>query len=316
MKGIAHFASGVAVASCFPDAVSAAAAGGPLYFILGGVFGLLPDTIDFRFSRFFYRHDMEVAPDPNKPDARMIADAVAFAVNRVAETGKAVVIKLDTIRLGADLWQQYEVKFDVPARQVVVAYGPKVDTGGNPVDDEEPAPDRKASAPLACGVKLDYLAATKVDIFDGPLFRMEPTDDGRVVPRFIPWHREWSHSFLAGLFFGLLSGVIWGPLAGVVVLAAYAAHILVDQAGFMGSRLFFPFGKGRIGGLKWTHSGEALPNFGAVWLACLVIFWNLSRPMAAASGLDFYTLKALFYGLLAPACLLLFARRMLGEGAG
>ena len=311
MKGIAHFAAGVAVASCFPGAVAAAESGNPLYFVLGGIFGLLPDTIDFRFSRFFYRHDMEVAPDPLKPEPQMVADAVAFAVNRAAETGKPFSIKLDTIRLGADLWQQYEVQFDVPARQIVVSYGPVVDTGGNPVEDEVPAKRPTASAPLLCDVRLDYLARTKVDIFDGPLFRMEPEADGRVVPRFIPWHREWSHGFLPALLLGALAGVVWGALAGVVVAGAFAAHILADQAGFMGSRLFFPFGKQRIAGLKWTHSGEALPNFGTVWLSCLLIFWNLSRPLVTAPVLGLYTLKVLFYGLLIPGAVLLASRRFL-----
>ena len=90
MKGIVHFAVGVTVASCFPEVVRAGANGNPLYFILGGIFGILPDTIDFKFCRFFYRHDIEVTPDPNKPDPQVIADAVALAVNRAYETRKPV----------------------------------------------------------------------------------------------------------------------------------------------------------------------------------------------------------------------------------
>jgi len=41
-----------------------------LYFLLGGIFGLLPDTLDFKFYRFFIKHDIEVAPDPLKPMRR------------------------------------------------------------------------------------------------------------------------------------------------------------------------------------------------------------------------------------------------------
>ena len=40
----------------------------------------------------------------------MIAEAVAMAANRAFDTGRSVRIKLDTIRLGTDRWQQYEVK--------------------------------------------------------------------------------------------------------------------------------------------------------------------------------------------------------------
>ena len=60
MKGIAHFTAGVAAASFFPGAVAAAVDGNPLYFVLGGVCGLLPDTLDFKFGRFFYRHQVEI----------------------------------------------------------------------------------------------------------------------------------------------------------------------------------------------------------------------------------------------------------------
>ena len=63
MKGIAHFSLGIAAASCFPAAVQAGAEGNPLYFILGGIFGLLPDTLDFKFYRFIYSHDVEITPD-------------------------------------------------------------------------------------------------------------------------------------------------------------------------------------------------------------------------------------------------------------
>ena len=71
MKGITHFAAGVAVASCFPQAVQAGTEGSPLYFILGGAAGLIADTLDFKFFRFVYRHDLEVIPDPLRPDPQM-----------------------------------------------------------------------------------------------------------------------------------------------------------------------------------------------------------------------------------------------------
>ena len=35
------------------------------------------------------------------------------------------------------------------------------------------------------------------------------------------------------------------------------------------------FTKKRMPGLKMMHSGDAFPNFGCVWLCCLLIFWNL-----------------------------------------
>ena len=300
MKGIAHFAVGVAVASCFPEAVRAGAAGHPLYFLLGGIFGLLPDTLDFKFYRFFVQHDIEVTPDPLRPDARLIAEGVAMAVNRAVDSGKPVRIKLNTIRLGTDQWQQYEVKFDVPGRRVGVSYGPVVDTGRNPMPGTEPEKRKTAWAPLLAGIKLEYEAATSVDILDGPSFAMDPIPDGRVVPRFIPWHRQWSHGLAAATICALAGWLVWGPLAAGIIGGAWLAHALVDQLGFMGNNFLFPFRRHRTEGFKMMHSDQMQPNFWAVWLSCLLIFWNLSRAMPwSIPALN--PAKLVFYGALLPA---------------
>jgi membrane-bound metal-dependent hydrolase YbcI (DUF457 family) len=278
MKGVTHFAVGLAAASCFPEAVAAGGAGNPLYFILGGLFGLLPDTLDFKLYRFLHRHDIEVTPDPLRPDTKQIARAVALAVQRAQDSGEPVRIKLNTVRVAADAWQAYSVRFDRGKREVAVRLGPIVDTGGNPIPNRPgPRPGRAgASAPLPADVSFDYQAQTTIDIFDGPTFRMSPRNDGVQVD-FIPWHRQWSHSLVLALLFGLAGGLVWGITAGYVIAAAFAAHIAVDQLGFMGSNLWFPFTKRRSRGLMLGHASEALPNATAVWLSCLVIFWNLSR---------------------------------------
>lgn len=311
MKGIAHFAMGIAAASCFPEAVQAGAAGNPLFFILGGMLGLLPDTIDFKFYRFFHRHDVEMIPDPKNPDPKLIAEAVALAVNKAYESLKPVRLKLDTIRLGSDTWQQYEVAFDVPGKRVCVSLGPVVNTSGALVD---PAPARKktAAAALLCGVKLDYEAVTKVDILDGPSFQMERLDDGRVMPRFMPWHREWSHSVVIGLLFALVGTLVWNWLAGAVIFCAYALHVLVDQFGFMGSNYLFPFRRIRTEGMKLVHSSESLPNLAAVWLSCLLIFWNLYSALSWHMP-HFNLARLIFYGAIIPSGAYFALRRLLTE---
>lgn len=301
MKGIAHFATGVAVASCFPQAVEAGAAGNPLYFILGGVFGLLPDTLDFKLGRFLYRHHMEVRPDPLQPDPQMIADTIALAIGRAHELKNPFRIRLGAVRLGPDEWQRYEVDFDVVARHVTVRFGPAVDTSGRPIEGRSYR-TLEASASLPCAIKLDYQARTTIDIFDGPVFSMDPTSDDRVMPVFIPWHRQWSHCLLMTLVSGLIVGLLAGPLAGVVACLAAAAHVLLDQFGHMGSNVFAPFRKGRCAGLGIVHSADAFPNFATVWLACMLIFWNLARTTGGEDG--FISLpKLLFYGALIPLAL-------------
>ncbi|MCK5850780.1 MAG: metal-dependent hydrolase [Kiritimatiellae bacterium] len=289
------------MASCFPAVVEAGASGNPLYFVLAGISGLLPDTLDFKFYRFFYKYDLLVAPDPHDFDAQKIADGIAYAVNKAHNEGRPVKVKLSTIMLGPDLWQRYRVEFDVANNAVCVCAGPVVDTGGKPVrhEQKECTPGR---SDLHSELKLDYQAVIEIDIFDGPIFRMTPSADGKIIPEFIPWHREWSHSFVLSLLLALLSAVIWGTLAGIVVFIAYSAHIIADQFGFMGSALFYPFQRKRIPGYGITHSGHAGLNLSAVWISCLLIFWNLYNALPWITEY-MNPLKLIFFGLGIPAAL-------------
>ncbi|MGC9025663.1 MAG: archaeal/vacuolar-type H+-ATPase subunit I, partial [Chloroflexia bacterium] len=114
MKGIAHFVSGVAIATFFPQVVQQGAQGG-LLPVLGGIGGILPDTLDFKFARYFERYDDEVDPDPRSPDPQEIAERLARAMREAYESGRPRNIMLHTIRMGPDLWRQYSVRFDPPA---------------------------------------------------------------------------------------------------------------------------------------------------------------------------------------------------------
>ncbi|NCC52323.1 MAG: metal-dependent hydrolase [Spartobacteria bacterium] len=277
MKGISHFISGVAAASFFPFAVHEAANGNPLYFVLGGAFGILPDTLDFKFYRFFYKHDIYIEPDPLRPDPQKIADQLAEAVAKAAEQDEMVKVKLSTIRLGADYWQQYVVRFDPDTQEVLVRFGPVVNTGQVPVPNSEQEENNVGRAKLAMPIVQTYDATTRVDIFDGPTFGFEKDEQGEIVLHFLPWHREWSHSFTMGALCAVLGGLIWGWGALFVIMAGYSVHVIEDQLGFMGSNLFFPFTKKRSQGVHIMRSGDALPNFTTVWVSCLLIFWNLYR---------------------------------------
>ena len=106
------------------------------------------------------------------------------------------------------------------------------------------------------------------------LFKTEGFETGAVEIDFLPWHRNWSHSLTVG---AVLAGIaaLWTWHASVVIFGAYVIHVIEDQMGHMGSNLFFPFSKKRAPGLKVMHSGDAFPNFTAVWFCCLLIFWNV-----------------------------------------
>lgn len=171
MKGIAHFMSGVAVASFCPWAVAAAQNGNPAFFIFGAVAGIFPDTIDFKFYRFFYPHDVYVELEPNQIDPQPIADAVAAAISEAADTGKAVRLKLSTIQLSADNWRQYRVKIDADAGEVRAQFGPVVSTGQVPLPSTLPDVRPVAVAKFSAPVSLPGESVYTVDVFDGPSFK-------------------------------------------------------------------------------------------------------------------------------------------------
>jgi membrane-bound metal-dependent hydrolase YbcI (DUF457 family) len=283
MKGIAHFAVGVAVATFFPEIVQDAAwslAFGP---VLAGIAGLLPDTLDFKLLRYLQQPDEVIDParcDPvgsgaGLPDPRPMATRIAAAVDRACESGRRVRLQLHTLKLGSDLWRRWSVEFDVPQRQVHVRLGPVVTTGQVALAGSAPPSPMVGSAPVRAPLLFPDGGEIVVDIFSGPSLALEPVGDGVEVV-FLPWHRAWTHSLLVVVMLGLL-GCLLAPVYGLALALAALAHILVDQLGFMGSNLLFPLTRRRTRGLGLFHSGDALPNFLAVWTSGVLILWNLDR---------------------------------------
>ena len=274
MKGIAHFITGVALATCFPEVVRQAADGG-LLPVLGGVAGILPDTLDFKFARYFERYDEEIDPGPH-PDGREIAARLVESMRRAYESGRPQSVMLHTIRLGADLWRRYTVRFDPERNEVAVRVGPVVNTGQVPFPGSEPEGAEEVRLPVGVPLVHTYSSAYHVDIFSGPSFKFERQGDALRI-HFLDWHRRWSHSLTLAAALGALTGLLLGKWAGLVVGLGFAGHVLEDQLGFMGSNLFYPFTKQRTSGLQLLHSGDAIPNFLTVWGAVALILFNLDR---------------------------------------
>ncbi len=286
MKGIAHFITGVAIATFFPEVVQQAAAGS-LLPVLGGVGGILPDTLDFKFARYFEKYTLEIDPGID-PDPQAIADGLTDAMQTAYETGKPQHVMVHTIRLGADLWREYGIRFDPKECQVAVRIGPLVNTGQIPLPGSEPEGVRAARRKLDAPLVHTYSSEYQVNIFSGPSFRFERAGDQLYV-HFLDWHRRWSHSLvlavavgvIAALLVGLVADGSVGLWAGLVTGLGFAGHILEDQLGYMGSNLFWPLTKKRTTGLKLIHSGDAIPNLLTVWTAVALILFNLDRFSAA-----------------------------------
>jgi membrane-bound metal-dependent hydrolase YbcI (DUF457 family) len=280
MKGIAHFLAGVAVATFFPEVVTNAAHSLTFGPVLGGIAGLLPDALDFRFVRYFDRVDEEIDPGQRAtqlghPDPQAMAERIAEAMNRAYETGKRVKIHIHTVRLGADLWRQTRLTFDVMRNEVVVRIGPIVTTGQVPLAGSEISGLAAGRAPVEAPMLHTYDEEVVIDIFSGPSLAFE-RENGAVRITFLPWHRAWTHSLLLAVLVGA-AGLLVSPVVGLAMTLAVLAHIVTDQMGFMGSNLFFPFTKRRTMGWRLFRSGDTLPNFLSVWLSLAIILLNLDR---------------------------------------
>jgi len=279
MKGISHFLAGLAAASFIPAVVESAAQGSYL-ILLGGFFGLLPDTLDFKFVRYFEQH-INIDPDPTNLDPQIIARAVAAEIDRAAATNQSIRVQLHNIPLGPNRWRQYRIHFDVECSEVVVGIGPIVNSALAPLDE---AGQRVARVKTIAPIAYTYDGDMTIDIFNGPSFAFVPKAQ-TVEVQFLPWHRAWSHSFTLAAVLGVLMALLFQSItAGLVAFMGMSAHIVEDQLGYLGSNLFWPFTKERSAGARLLHSGDAIPNFLAVWTALVLILFNLDRFSAPAQN--------------------------------
>ncbi len=302
MKGISHFLAGVAAATFVPGVVESAAQGSYL-IVLGGFFGLLPDTLDFKFARYF-EHHINIDLDPANLDPQIIANAVAAEIDRAAEIGQSIRVQLHNIPLGPNRWRQYRVRFDPERGEVVITIGPVVNSALAPLDESG---QRAARVKTKAKIDYTYDGEMTADIWNGPSFAFVPKAHG-VEVQFLPWHRAWSHSFTLAAVLGLITGLLFGSIqAGLVAFLGMSAHIVEDQLGYLGSNLFWPITKERSAGARLLHSGDAIPNFLAVWTALVLILFNLDRFSAPVQNRDPLLTPVIYFGtmLIAPALILL-----------
>jgi len=283
MKGISHFITGIAIATFFPEIVRQAELGA-LLPMLGGIGGILPDTIDFKLARYWERYDVSIDPGL-EPNADVIADALVTAMQKAYAEGQDQNVVVHTIRLGVDLWREYVIRFDSGVGEVVVKIGPLVNTGQVTYVGTEPEGAQEVRRRIDVPLVHTYSDAYKVNIFSGPSFRFAREGDQLVV-HFLDWHHRWTHSLILALGIGLVIGLFVGLVTnewvlacwgGLVTWLGYSGHILEDQLGHMGSNLFWPLTEKRIPGLGLIHAGDAIPNFLTVWTSLALILFNLDR---------------------------------------
>jgi len=283
VKGISHFVTGVAIATFFPAVVRAGGTGS-LLPVLGGIGGILPDTIDFKFARYWEKFDVEIDPGP-EPDPAVMADTLVAAMQQAYTSGTDCNLIAHTMRVGPDLWREYAIRFIPASDEISVRIGPLVNTGQVPYAGSEIAGVQEVRRKVGVPISNTYSEEYKVNIFSGPTFRFAREGD-RLAVHFLDWHHRWTHSLVLALGVGLLMGLLVGLLSGdwtvagwggMVTWWGYSGHVLEDQLGHMGSNLFWPLTKKRIPGPGLIHAGDAIPNFLTVWTSLALILFNLDR---------------------------------------
>ena len=322
MKGITHFITGIAVATFFKSLVVGAAMEDSLLILLGGIFGLLPDTIDFKFLTYMEKHDIVIDPDPYDVRPQEIAETIAGAINRAGtlEPGKMVEVQLHTLKLGSDLWQSYSVFFDKRNSQVVVRVGPHVTMSGVPAHGTEPPADKALGVAKYTPKLFEYYGRpSEIKGFSGPSFGFLKRKDGAVEVVFIPWHRRSGHSLTLGAILAAIMSLLFQNwVVGAVIFTAWFMHILIDTFGHMGNNLFWPFTKQRTSGLYLVSAGNPYWNAFTVYSCIALIIWNLNRyawtDSYRAWGLDVPVWLYLFvvvvipWAILGAICLIYRAR--------
>lgn len=275
MKGIAHFTSAIAAATFIPGVVALAGQERSLILVFAGIFGLLPDWLDFKIARYFEQADEQIEPPSLNFNAPAIAEQLAEAIRRAYESDEPVTVQLYSARLGIDRWRKYSLQFDADHKQIVVHPGPLLNSAGVVVE-ETGQPGSVGRAPVGPTLHVPYSSELSVETMEGPAIEFQRAGEG-VEISFLPWHRRWSHSLVLAAIFGLAAGALFGEMAGWVVGLAFATHVLEDQLGHLGSNLGWPFTQRRQAGLAWMHSSDPLPNFVVVLVACGLILYNLNR---------------------------------------
>ncbi len=286
MKGLTHFISGVAMGSFIPAAVRMAnnKIDNSLILGLGGLFGIMPDTLDFKVGQFFSQADYDVDVDQNNLNPQDMAEQIAKGINDAWETGRYVKVQLYPIRLGVDLWRQYVVKFDGEKNEVVVVINEIVNTSQTPYLGTAPKTNRVGRCRVKGKMLETHGKPSVVDIMSGPQFGFIKRA-GQVEVEFLPWHRTWSHSYVLGF---ILSSVVWvlaslvagwdkGWLYGLVAFLGYAIHITEDLTGHMGGSLLWPFQKDRTNGLCLFKASNPHANFTVDYIAVTLLLFNLNR---------------------------------------
>ncbi len=211
MKGITHFLTGVAVASCFPEAVKSIFTDKTFLMPFGGLFGVSCDTLDFRFARYFWKHDYVVSISEDDLNPKIVAETYVKAMEEAYREKKTVYLKINIIRLSGSYYRTFNLFVDEKRKEVTVMIGSiktmshvmerldylpgyetmkkSIETVGVPqtleklidslpsIPESRPVENHFYTAKFNADINNTYYSDTEVGIFSGPDFAFTP-DEG------------------------------------------------------------------------------------------------------------------------------------------
>jgi len=295
---LSRFVTGLAWASCWPSALESARGNNPIPILLGGIGALLPDTLDQWVSIPLHKPDIHIVPPPEAPDPIMVAETLAQLISQSQNNNRMHKIECYPLPIGPDRWTPYTIHFDSSQQQITVMIG-----GNNPL---------KASVPVPVGFTTNHIH--RLHIHSEPLsLRTEPLPDKRVALNIMPQIQQWTHSLLIALVISVLIAGIWGITTGFIAGGAYALHLLMDQWGFTGSTLFWPFTQRRLPGFQWVKPDQhQFLNLSVLWLAVVLVTGNIIRTTAPTlEGPSLF--QILLFGGAMPLAALALCRQKKGD---
>jgi len=282
--------SGLAAATFFPTAVHMATRSGnedaqsSFILVLGAIFGILPDTLDFKFGQFFSLPDYDIDCNAINPNPQKMAEQIGKAMEEAYTKNKLVKVSLYPMQVSADLWRQYVIKYDGENNEVAVVLNEIVSTSQVPFLGTEPKENRFGKYKLQVGKIMEtHGKPSVVDIMSGPQFGFKKYGENILV-EFLPWHRTWSHSYVLGLFLSIPVALIaflfhlkYWYLYGIISFLGFATHITEDLTGHMGGSLLWPFVNKRYNGFCLARASDPRVNFSVIFFAVTIIMYNLDR---------------------------------------
>jgi hypothetical protein len=286
MNDLIHFITGLAWAACCPGVLEQARSGTLLPLLLGGAGALLPDTIDRWQARLRTRCDVHLVPDPANPSPALVATALADSLGACQDDRLPRRLCLHPTWAADGAPHRYLLTFDPPVIRV-----------GHPVR-------RPAEAPLPAGVVVDPCSAWATRDGDALTLAVTPLGERGLRVTFLPGKRGWSHSLLFVAAWAIGAGLVAGWAASLAAGGATLIHVLLNQAGYMGTSLLYPWRRERIPGWQLRRPGSPVA-WAPGWLAALTLAWTLDLFRWIVLSLP----QLLFFGWLLPLAALTRAAR-------